>query len=134
MLLYHLDDVFKCFLSFFVIVLLVAFTAYRINERRAPEDPRKRYYHPGAILLAPFIAIVVIPLAIAAFILAALLYAVFILVFSIMLVTLRRPFLFIWWNRFSTLVGEPLLRIGTSLILLPLRMVRPRPVAQQAMA
>ena len=118
---------FKCILSFFVIMLAIAFTAYRVNSRRAADDPKKRNYQPGAIVLAPFIFLVVAPLAIVAFILAAFLYAGFIIFFIIMLVAFRKPFLLVWWNKFATLVGEPLLRIGTYLIMLPIRLITPTP-------
>jgi hypothetical protein len=119
----YLDVTLKCLVAFYVFFFGVALTAYRINSRRAANDPKKRYYHPLAVALAPFIFLVCVPLGIALFILAALLYAVFLIFFVLLLVALRRPFLLIWWNKFAMLVGEPLLRIGTYLILLPFRLL-----------
>jgi hypothetical protein len=112
-------------MAFYAFVFAIAFTAYQINSRRMAQDPKKRFYHPLAVVLAPFIFFFCIPPAIALFILAAILYAVFLLFFVFMLVILRRPFLLIWWNKFATLVGEPLLRIGTYLIMLPFRLLNP---------
>lgn len=125
MLLYHLDVVLRCFLAFYLFVVAIALTAYRINLRRATNDPKKRYYHPLAIPLAPIIFIFCVPSAIVAFILAAILYAVFLIFFVLMLIVLRQSYLLVWWNKFATLVGEPLLRIGTYLIMLPFRILRP---------
>lgn len=36
-----------------LIVWAFAISAYRVNERRAADDPQKRDFHPVAILLAP---------------------------------------------------------------------------------
>jgi|GEM_PF-3029568 len=125
MLFYHLDVVLKCFLAFWAFALAIAFTAYTVNSRRATNDPKRRYYHPVAILLVPFIFLIVTPIAISLFILAAILYGGFLIFFALLLVTLRRPFLLIWWRKFATLAGEPLLKIGTYLILLPFRLLSP---------
>lgn len=134
MLLYHLDDVLYCSLAFWGISLAIGFTAYRVNLQRAANDPKKRTLHPFAILLAPFVFLVFTPLAIVFILLAAILYAGFILLFAILLVGLRKPFIFVMWRRFSTFVGEPLLRISTYLIMLPIRLINPasRPVQQPA--
>ena len=132
MLLYHLDVVLKCFLAFWAIALAIAFTAYWVNSQRAAKDPKKRDYHPLAVVLAPIAFLFFAPLAIVLFILSAILYAGFILLFALMMVALRKPFLFILWRKFSTFVGEPLLRISTYLIMLPFRLINPRLVPQPA--
>ena len=136
MLLSHLPEVFNCFVASFVFLLAVAYTAYRFNSRRDPKDPKKRNYHPVAIVLAPFLFPFVASLAISVFLLAAILYGVFLILFTILLVTIRKPFLFIWWNKFAVFVGEPLLKLGTYLIMIPIRLFSPSPKAtqQQVMA
>jgi hypothetical protein len=125
LLQYHLDDVLICFGAFWIFFLAVGFTAYQANSRRPAKDPKKRFYHPFAVLLAPFIFLVLAPSAIVLLFLAVILYGSFILVFALMLVALRRPFVIIWWMRFSTFFGEPLLRIGTYLIMLPFKLLKP---------
>jgi hypothetical protein len=132
MLLYHLDDVFTCFGAFWVLFLAIGFTAYQVNSRRPAKDPKKRNFHPFAVLLVPFAFLFFAPLAIVLFFLTAILYAGFILLFAILLLALRKPFILNWWMRFSTFVGEPLLRIGTYLIMLPFRLINPRPVQRPA--
>ncbi len=134
MLIYYIPQLLKCFAAFWVISLAIGYTAYRVNLERPADDPRKRNYHPFAILLAPFIFLFFAPLALVLFVLAALLYAGFILFFTLMLIAIRKPFLFVWWRRFSSYVGEPLLRLGTYLLTLPIRLISPRAVQQTAAA
>jgi hypothetical protein len=134
MLTYYIPQLLKCFAAFWLISLAIGYTAYRVNSERPASDPKKRNYHPFAILLAPFIFLFFAPLALVLFVLAALLYAVFILFFTLMLIAIRKPFLFVWWRRFSSYVGEPLLRIGTYLLTLPIRLIIPRAVQQPAPA
>jgi uncharacterized membrane protein len=134
MLTYYIPEVLKCFAAFWLISLAIGYTAYRVNSERPVSDPKKRNYHPFAILLAPFIFLFFAPLALVLFVLAALLYAVFILFFTLMLIAIRKPFLFVWWRRFSSYVGEPLLGIGTYLLTLPVRLIIPRAVQQPAAA
>ncbi len=134
LLYYHFDDVFKCCLALFVILLAAAYSAYRVNAHRPANDPKKRNYHPLAIVLAPFLFPFVVSLAVLVFILAAVLYGVFLVFFTILLVTLRKPFLFIWWNKFATFVGEPLLKLGTTLVMIPIRLFTPSPRTQPQQA
>ena len=126
MLFYHLDVVLKCFLAFWLFITLIAFSAYQVNSRRMPGNPKKRDYQPAAIVLAPITFLVLTPLAILLFILLVVFYGVFLIFFAFLLITFRRPFIFILWNRFATWVGEPLLKIGTYLILLPFRLINPK--------
>jgi hypothetical protein len=134
MLRYYIPEVLKCFAAFWVISLAIGYTAFRVNSERPATDPKKRNYHPFAILLAPFIFLFFAPLALVLFVLAALLYAGFILFFTLMLIAIRKPFLFVWWRKFSSLVGEPLLRLGTYLLTLPIRLISPRAMQQPAAA
>jgi hypothetical protein len=134
MITYYIPQLLKCFAAFWLISLAIGYTAYRVNSERPASDPKKRNYHPFAILLAPFIFLFFAPLALVLFVLAALLYAVFILFFTLMLIAIRKPFLFVWWRRFSSYVGEPLLRVGTYLLTLPIRLIIPRAVQQPAPA
>ena len=134
MLLYYIPELLKCFAVFWAISLAIGYTAYRVNSERPASDPKKRNYHPFAVLLAPFIFLFFAPLALVLFVLAALLYAGFILFFTLMLIAIRKPFLFVWWRRFSSSVGEPLLRLGTYLFTLPVRLIIPRAVQQPATA
>ncbi|MEO8356176.1 MAG: hypothetical protein ABI621_09695 [Chloroflexota bacterium] len=116
MLLYHLDDIGNCTLAFLSFILVCVAYTYVVNIRRQSDDPKKREYHPLAIILAPCTFLLFLSLGIFVFFLRALLFAGFLVVFTVLLVGLRKPFLFIWWDTFATKIGDPLLKINTELI------------------
>ncbi len=113
LLQYHLDKVFFCFGAFWVLLLAIGFTAYKANEHRPANDPKKRNIHPLLVLLVPLVLILSIPLVITIIVLATTLFTAFIPLFAILLVAFRLPFLFVWWRKFATFVGEPLLKLIT---------------------
>jgi hypothetical protein len=125
LLQYHLDDMLIFLGACWIFLLAIGFTAYQANARRPAKDPKKRDYHPMAILLVPFLFPFYYLGLISLFIAGAILYGAFLLVFTILLLTIRKPFLLIWWYKLSTKVGEPLLMIGTYLIMLLPRILRP---------
>lgn len=127
MLLYHLDDICNGTLAFLLFIVICVAYAYVVNVRRQSDDPKKREYHPVAIILAPFTFLLLFGLGVFVLILRALLFAGFIVVFTVLLVGLRKPFLFIWWDKFATTVGDPLLKINTDLIKLAFRPWNDRP-------
>src|SRR5215208_6808768 len=87
------------------IILLMLFAmacaayAYYTNARRAADDSNKRAYHPGAIVLAPITMPLFLVGSIFLFVLKALLYGVFLILFTLALVVFRKPFLFLWLDK-----------------------------------
>jgi hypothetical protein len=90
--------------------------AYRVNARRSDDDPRKRDFHPAAVFLAPVTWPLFVLGFISLFILKAILYGVFLVVFTIALVVIRKPFIFVWLDKIATKVGNILLEANTQLI------------------
>jgi hypothetical protein len=103
----------------YLIISLIVFACveyvYRANARRAADDPLRRDYHPIAVFLF-FIWPLWVIAAISLFILRALAYGVFLVLFSIALVFARRPFIFIWLDRVATAVGTRLLRANMLIV------------------
>jgi len=99
-----------------LIVLVCVIYTYFVNLQRKADDPKKREYHPFAILLAPFTFILFLSLGIFVLILRALLFAGFLIIFTTLLIGLRKPFLFEWWHKFAIKIGDPLLKFNTQLI------------------
>lgn len=99
-----------------LILFVCAGYAYRVNVRRPIDDPQKRNFHWGAILLAPitwpFLLIVLIFL----FIVRALLYAVFLVFFTIAILVIRKLFILVWLDKIATKIGNKLLEANTFLI------------------
>ena len=110
---------FRCLLLAFIITLASIIYAYSNNRKRAASDPKRQDYHPFAIVLSPFL-VLLFPLfllgGILLFVLRALLFAGFLLVFAFLLLTLRKPFLFDWWHKFATTIGDPLLKATSYMI------------------
>lgn len=116
MLFYHFGEVCKGILVVPLIILVCVMYTYFVNLRRKTDDPKKREYHPGAILLSPITVPLLLTFAAFVFILRALLFMGFLAVFTLLLIGLRKPFLFEWWHKFATKIGDPLLQVGTQLI------------------
>ena len=90
--------------------------AYRVNAKRPDDDPKKRGFHPGAIFLAPITWPFLLFAWISLFIIKALVYGVFLILFTIALLAFRKPFLFVWLDRIATYIGNKLLEANTFLI------------------
>ena len=99
-----------------LVMLVCAGYAYRVNARRAADDPKKRDFHPAAILLAPIIWPLLFFGMIFLFVLRALVYGTFLVLFTLALVVVRRPFVLIWLHRAATWIGDILLGANTFLI------------------
>jgi hypothetical protein len=116
MLLYHLSDFCKGIFVLFLIIMACAGYAYRVNSRRADDDPKKRNYHPLAIILAPVTLPLFIIFSISIFILRVLTYGVFLILFIVALLVFRKPFLLAWLRKTATTIGDALLEANTFLI------------------
>jgi len=106
---------FKGYILLSLIILLCTGYVYRVNSKRAADDPQKRDYHPAAIPMSlawPVFALARILL----FSLKALIYGVFLILFAAALVVIRKPFLFIWLNKAVTKIGTLFLKANTFLI------------------
>ena len=90
--------------------------AYRVNTRRFADDPKKRDFHPAAVFLAPITWPLFVLGFISLFILKAILYGIFLVVLTIALVLVRKPFIFVWLDKIATKVGNMLLEANTQLI------------------
>ena len=90
--------------------------AYRVNAKRPDDDPKKRDFNPGAIFLAPVTWPIFLFGSISIFVIKALVYGVFLILFTIALLAFRKPFLFVWLDRIATYIGNKLLEANTFLI------------------
>ena len=116
MLLYHLDSICKGILWFTLLIFACAGYAYRVNAKRPADDPKKRDFHPVAIFLAPFTWPFFLFAFLFIFVLRVLVYGLFLILFTIALIAIRKPFLFIWLDSIATYIGNKLLEANTFLI------------------
>jgi hypothetical protein len=112
----YLKDICIGIFIIFLIIWLAAGYTYIVNRNRSADDPKKEAYHPSAILVAPFTLPFFAAAALVVFVFRALLFALFLAVFTVLLVAFRKPFIFKLWDRFATAVGDPLLKANTALI------------------
>ena len=95
-------------LSLFVAVC--AGYAYSVNAQRSQEDPEKRNYPPGAWILAIFTWPILLPIVISLFLIRVLLYSLFIIVFSVLLLIIPRE------TPEPTRVESEMTKIGNALL------------------
>lgn len=90
--------------------------AYRVNARRAADDPNKKEFPFAAVLLAPIAWPVLLFGVVFIFLIKALFYSIFLVMFAIALLVIRRPLLIIWLKKSATWIGERLL--GANILLM----------------
>ena len=108
-------------LIFLFLTTACAGYAYYVNARRPADDPQKRNYPPIAILFAPVTVPILLLFAISIFILRVLVYGLFLILFVIALVLIRKPFLLSILHKTAMYIGNKLLQANTILIKLLLR-------------
>lgn len=106
-----------CLGNILLSLILWAFAghAYRVNAKRPADDPDKKDFHPAAVHLVPFTWPFLLILLVFTFVLRAVLYGIFLILFTIALVVFRKPFLFTWLDKIATKIGSRLLEINTLL-------------------
>lgn len=115
----------KCIVGYLLISLLVILCTgyvYRVNSKRKADNPEKRDYPPAAVLLSLGWPLIILIWAVF-FVLRALAYGFFLLLFTVALVIIRKPFLVVWLMKAATKIGTALLEANTFLI----RLVFPKP-------
>jgi hypothetical protein len=116
MLSSYADEICKGYILLCLILWAFAGYAYRVNARLPADDPKKRDFHPFAVFLAPVTWPLFIFGFISLFVLKAFLYGIFLVIFTIALVVIRKPFIFVWLDKLATKVGNILLEANTKLI------------------
>ena len=127
MLFYYLEECCTGSLIFLMLIWLITGYTFVVNRRRLTTDPKKQDYDPLAILIAPFTAPFFFMGALVVFVVRALLFTVFIIFFTIILVAVREPFIFRLWDKFAIWIGDPLLKLNTALIRMAFRPWNPTP-------
>jgi hypothetical protein len=113
---YAFDHWFYCIALPLLFCLTSAGYAYIANVRRADDDPKKREYYLSSIVLASVtwpVFLLVYPFVL---VLRVLAYGLFLILFAIALVVIRKPFLLKWLDKVFTGIGNKLLWANTFLI------------------
>lgn len=116
MLFFYVNYCCPVFILLSLLVWALAGYSYRVNANRPAGDPKKRDFHPAAIILAPFTWPFLLFAWIVLFMFKTLLYGVFLILFTIALLAFRKPFLLMWLDKIARKVGDKLLEANTFLI------------------
>jgi hypothetical protein len=125
MLFYYLSYTkYLCIGALIVSVLVSACAAYAysVNSQRSADDPEKKDFNPGALIFVFFTWPVLVPAIISLFVLRALLYGIFMIIFVVFLMIIPRELSEpIWLETRITKIGNALLELNSFLIKLLLR-------------
>ena len=116
MLILHLDFSLKCFIGINLFITLCAFIAYYVDSKRQHDDPKKRNFHPLAILFAPITFPFFLVLSFLLLILRALVYGLFTALFIIALIAIRKPFILEPIRKNAIRIGNHLMEANTILV------------------
>ena len=103
-------------LALTLFMIACAFYAFRVNTRLPSDDPRKRNFKVGAIFMAPITWPLFLLASITIFVLRALVYIIFLVLFTLALLAIRKPFLLVLLHKIATNIGDKLLEANTFLI------------------
>jgi uncharacterized membrane protein len=95
--------------------------AYYVDSKRPDDDPKKKNYHPLAILLAPITLPLFIVFYTSIFILRVITYGVFMVLFIAAMLFIRKPFILEWLKKNAAIIGDLLMEANTFLIRLFLK-------------
>ena len=125
MLLYHIYYVEYLCIGMLIVSLLLAVCAvyaYSVNSQRSEDDPQKTNYQLGAIIFTFFTWPIFLIAIISLFLIRALSYGFFFILFTVFLIIIPResseP---TWLEKTAAKIGERLLEVNTLLIKLFLR-------------
>lgn len=116
LVIYALDHWFNCIAAPLLFFLLCAGYAYRVNARLADDNPKKRDYSILSIFLAPFTWPIFLLIYVFLLVVKVLAYGLFLILFAIALVVIRKPFLFKWLDEVFIGIGNKLLWANTFLM------------------
>lgn len=116
-----------CFGGYILISLIVFVSAgyvYRVNAKRTVDDPQKKDYHLLAVALTPIWPIL-LALWIILFCLRAAAYGMFLVLFTLALLFIRKPFLLIWLIKAANWIGHKAMKANMLIV----RLIWPRPTS-----
>ena len=116
MLFYYLNETCTGVILLMALVTVCALYAYRVDSRRRNDDPKKKNYHPLAILFAPITCPILLVLIVSLFFLRVAVYGIYMVLFILALIFVRKPFILDALRKLATGIGDRLLEANTILI------------------
>jgi hypothetical protein len=116
MLFYYANYCCLGFVWLSLLFMALAGYAYRVNAKRAADDPDKKDFPPGAIFLAPITWPMFLLGSITLFIIKALAYGIFLILFTFALLAFQNSDLPDWVEDSFSRIGNKLLEANKFLI------------------
>lgn len=99
-----------------LLIIGVSLYAFRINAKKAPNDPSKKDYSPYAPWLTPISLPFLLIINVIFFVLSSLVFGIFLVLFPFSLILFRGPFLFKWISKQALKIGNFILKVNTELL------------------
>ena len=99
-----------------VCLIACAVYAYYVNAQRPADDPQKRNYRKGSIILVPFTWPPLLLASLMLFILWVFVYTTGLILFTVAFLVIRKPFWLVWLEKIAVKVGNKLLQANTLLL------------------
>jgi uncharacterized membrane protein len=99
-----------------VVATAFAVFAYYVDSKRPDDDPKKKNYHPLAVLLVPITLPLFIVFSVSIFILRVAAYGLFMLFFIFALIFIRKPFITEGLQKTATGLGDRLMDANTFIV------------------
>lgn len=110
----------QCFCSGYILLSFILWIfagyAYFVNMRLSADDPNKKEFRFSAIFLTPITWPLLLIALFILLVVRALLFGVFLIFFTLALVFFRKLFIFVWFDKIATRIGNKLLNANTVLI------------------
>lgn len=109
---------FFCLSYFLLSVLLAIFAGYvyLVNLKRPADDPQKKKYYSSGVLVLPFFWPFLLVGWFLLLILRAMYFGVFLFLFTLAMVFIRKPFWLVWLDKIAMKIGGMLLDANSALI------------------
>lgn len=106
----------SCAIIVIFFIISPSLYAYRVNARKAPDDPSKKDYSPYAPWITPISLPLLVIFNVIFFVLSSLAFGVFLVLFPFALILFRKPFIFKWIREQALKFGNLMLKVNTKLL------------------
>jgi hypothetical protein len=90
--------------------------AYLVNSKRPVDDPQKKHYYSSGAIVLPFFWPLLLVGWIIVIVLRAIYFGLFLILFTLAMVFIRKPFWLVWLEKIALKIGGMLLDANSALI------------------
>ena len=105
-------DIQICLASYFVFAIILSLFsayAYYVNSQRPADDPQKKNYYASGIFTMPFFWPFLLVIWMVVVVLKAIHFGFILVIFTLTIVFIRKPFWLVWLEKIALKIGTKLL-------------------------